>query len=82
LTSFLQPKDVILKAMNIACANNKRRLSYVVGILKNWGNESLGRISGRRSDDSLEMPEKLIIFRLMASTGALTVQKCGIRKEC
>ncbi|ETI69455.1 DnaD domain protein [Neobacillus vireti] len=38
---FLQPKDVILKAMNIACANNKRRLSYVVGILKNWENESL-----------------------------------------
>ncbi|MFL6559632.1 MAG: DnaD domain protein, partial [Bacillus sp. (in: firmicutes)] len=30
-SSFLHPKDVILKAMNIACANNKRRLSYVVG---------------------------------------------------
>ncbi|WP_257208884.1 DnaD domain protein [Bacillus sp. AFS031507] len=27
--------------MNIACANNKRRLSYVVGILKNWVNDSL-----------------------------------------
>jgi DnaD/phage-associated family protein len=39
--SFLQPKEMILKAMNIACANNKRRLSYVVGILKNWENESL-----------------------------------------
>ncbi|MEH7415781.1 DnaD domain protein [Neobacillus drentensis] len=38
---FLQPKEVILKAMNIACANNKRRLSYVIGILKNWENESL-----------------------------------------
>ncbi|MEH7418637.1 DnaD domain protein, partial [Neobacillus drentensis] len=38
---FLQPKEVILKAMNIACANNKRRLSYVVGILKNWENDSL-----------------------------------------
>jgi hypothetical protein len=32
-SSFLQPKEMILKAMNIACANNKRRLSYVVGIL-------------------------------------------------
>jgi DNA replication protein DnaD len=32
---------VILKAMNIACANNKRRLNYVMGILKNWENESL-----------------------------------------
>ncbi|MFJ5717528.1 DnaD domain protein [Neobacillus sp. NPDC093127] len=40
-SSFLQPKDAILKAMKIACANNKRRLSYVVGILKNWENESL-----------------------------------------
>jgi DnaD/phage-associated family protein len=39
--SFLQPKEMILKAMNIACANNKRRLNYVVGILKNWENESL-----------------------------------------
>ena len=40
-SSFLQPKDVILKAMTIACANNKRWLSYVVGILKNWENEFL-----------------------------------------
>ena len=32
---------MILKAMNIACANNKRRLNYIVGILKNWENESL-----------------------------------------
>ena len=38
---FLQPKEVVLKAMTIACANNKRRLSYVVGILKNWKNDSL-----------------------------------------
>jgi DNA replication protein DnaD len=27
--------------MNIACANNKRKLSYIIGILKNWENESL-----------------------------------------
>ena len=40
-SSFLQPKAVILKALQIACANNKRRLTYVVGILKNWENESL-----------------------------------------
>jgi DnaD/phage-associated family protein len=40
-SSFLHPKEVVLKAMNIACANNKRRLSYVVGILKNWEKESL-----------------------------------------
>ena len=40
-SSFLQPKEVILKAMKIACANNKRRLNYVIGILKNWENESL-----------------------------------------
>lgn len=40
-SSFLQPKEMIVRAMNIACANNKRRLSYVVGILKNWENESI-----------------------------------------
>ncbi|MFK9092481.1 DnaD domain protein [Bacillus salipaludis] len=40
-SSFLQPKEIILKAMNIACANNKRKLNYIVGILKNWENESL-----------------------------------------
>lgn len=40
-SSFLQPKDVILKAMSIACANNKRKLNYVLGILKNWESESL-----------------------------------------
>lgn len=40
-SNFLQPKQVIVKAMTIACANNKRKLNYVVGILKNWENESL-----------------------------------------
>ncbi|MCM3690937.1 DnaD domain protein [Neobacillus niacini] len=40
-SSFLQPKEIIIKAMNIACANNKRKLNYVVGILKNWEKESL-----------------------------------------
>jgi DnaD/phage-associated family protein len=40
-SSFLQPKEVMINAMNIACANNKRRLGYVVGILKNWENDSL-----------------------------------------
>ncbi|WP_257148415.1 DnaD domain-containing protein [Bacillus sp. AFS073361] len=40
-SSFLQPKEIILKAMNIACASNKRKLNYVVGILKNWENENL-----------------------------------------
>jgi DnaD/phage-associated family protein len=39
-STFIQPKQVILKAMNIACANNKRKLSYFIGILKNWENES------------------------------------------
>jgi DnaD/phage-associated family protein len=40
-SNFLHQKQVILKAMNIACANNKRKLSYIIGILKNWENESL-----------------------------------------
>lgn len=40
-STFLQPKDVILKALTIACSNNKRKPNYVVGILKNWENESL-----------------------------------------
>ncbi|MCH1624467.1 DnaD domain protein [Fredinandcohnia quinoae] len=40
-SEFMNPKDVILKAMGIACSNNKRKLNYVVGILNNWANESL-----------------------------------------
>ena len=36
-----EDQDVIIKALNIACANNKRKLSYVVGILKIWVNDSL-----------------------------------------
>lgn len=40
-SSFSQPKEMILKAMEIACSNNKRRLNYVVAILRNWENESL-----------------------------------------
>ncbi len=40
-SNFLQPENVVLKALAIACSNNKRKLNYVVGILKNWENESL-----------------------------------------
>jgi hypothetical protein len=32
---------MILKAMEIACSSNIRRLNYVVGILRNWENESV-----------------------------------------
>lgn len=40
-SKFKDPVEVILKAMDIACSNNKRRLNYVEGILRNWENESL-----------------------------------------
>jgi DnaD/phage-associated family protein len=40
-SSFLNPKDMIMKAMEIACSSNIRRLNYVVGILKNWEKESV-----------------------------------------
>ncbi|MGN7940959.1 DnaD domain protein [Virgibacillus sp. 6R] len=40
-SSFLQPKEMILRALEISCAMNKRRLNYVVGILRNWENESI-----------------------------------------
>lgn len=40
-SSFKPPEKIILKAMEIACANNKRQLNYIEGILLNWENESL-----------------------------------------
>ncbi|WP_010530504.1 DnaD domain-containing protein [Lentibacillus jeotgali] len=40
-SSFKQPEKVIRKAMEIACANNKRQLNYIEGILRNWENQSL-----------------------------------------
>ncbi|PMC33919.1 DNA replication protein DnaD [Bacillus sp. UMB0899] len=40
-SQFLRPKEVVLKALTIACSYNKRKLNYVVGILRNWENESL-----------------------------------------
>lgn len=40
-SDFKEPADMILKAMEIACSNDKRRLNYVEGILKNWSNESI-----------------------------------------
>ncbi|MDZ5473554.1 DnaD domain protein [Bacillus sp. 31A1R] len=54
---FLQPKELILKAMKIACANNKRRLSYVVGILKNWENEELLTVEEIDSYQENEKPK-------------------------
>jgi len=38
---FKQPKKIIVKAMEIACANNKRQLNYIEGILRNWETQSL-----------------------------------------
>ena len=40
-SSFKEPSRVILKALNIACASDARRLKYIEGILRNWENESL-----------------------------------------
>jgi DnaD/phage-associated family protein len=57
-SSFLQPKEMILKAMTIACATNKRRLNYLVGILRNWENESLLTVD---EVDSYEEKQKLVI---------------------
>lgn len=54
-SSFLQPKEMILKAMHIACANNKRNLGYIVGILKNWENKSL--LTVEEVDSSEEYPQ-------------------------
>jgi len=54
-STFIQPKEMIVKALNIACANNKRTLSYVVGILKNWKNESLVTVE---DVDSYQVNEK------------------------
>lgn len=51
-SSFLEPKEVIIKAMKIACASNKRKLNYVVGILKNWENEAL--LTAQEIDDYQE----------------------------
>ncbi|MCJ0932953.1 DnaD domain protein [Virgibacillus halodenitrificans] len=44
-SQFPKPKEMILKAMNIACSSNKRYLKYVEGILRNWENESLLTVS-------------------------------------
>src|SRR5699024_867897 len=40
-SSFKEHSSVILKALNIACESDARRLKYIEGILNNWENESL-----------------------------------------
>lgn len=56
-SSFLQPKEMILKAMEIACTNNKRRLNYILAILRNWENESLLTVA---AVDSNQTPQRAI----------------------
>ncbi|MFB7304822.1 DnaD domain-containing protein [Heyndrickxia sporothermodurans] len=58
-SSFLQPKEMILKAMKITCANNKRKLNYIVGILKNWENESLLTVEEVESYDEKQKQYRL-----------------------
>lgn len=38
------PADVVVKALEVATNNNKRTMSYVNGILKNWDNEGLNTV--------------------------------------
>lgn len=59
---FKEPKEMILKALDIATENDARRLNYVEGILRNWRNESLltveevenndNRVQGRRNSNA------------------------------
>ncbi|MFD1350186.1 DnaD domain protein [Oceanobacillus caeni] len=48
---FKNPKEMILEAMNIACASNKRRLNYIEGILRNWLNESILTLEEAKSSN-------------------------------
>ena len=48
-SGYLYPKDWVIKAMAIASSNNKRKLSYVVGVLKNWENEDFLRVEEMNS---------------------------------
>ena len=68
-SNFLRPKDMILKAMNIACANNKRRLNYIVGILKNWENESLLTLE---EVDSYEEKQKPVVKKQQSNESIST----------
>jgi len=63
---FVQPKELILKAMNIACANNKRKLNYIVGILKNWENESLLTVE---EIDSYQQNQKPVVKNRQSIAG-------------
>ena len=40
-SQFPNPAEMIMKAMDIACASNNRHLKYLEGILRNWQNQSL-----------------------------------------
>lgn len=51
-SSFKNPKEIIMEALNIASANDKRRLNYVEGILRNWENESLLTIEEIRNQNN------------------------------
>lgn len=55
---FIQPKEVILKAMTIACANNKRMLRYIVGILRNWENAALQTVAEIELYDEFHKPDR------------------------
>src|SRR5699024_9578591 len=44
-SNFKSPKEMILKALDIASTNDRRTLGYVEGILNNWTNESILTVS-------------------------------------
>src|SRR5699024_2850258 len=41
---FKEPSSVILKALNIACESDARRLKYIERNHKNWENETLSTV--------------------------------------
>src|SRR5699024_8874329 len=50
LSKTFEPK-VIIKAMKLASNNNKRTMSYVNGILKNWKNEGLIKLEDIEAEE-------------------------------
>lgn len=59
IKDFDNPKEMILKAMEIACGNEKRTLNYIIGILKNWRNQgikSLGMLEKHESKRQKQKP--------------------------
>ncbi|KAA0546328.1 DnaD domain protein [Bacillus sp. BGMRC 2118] len=66
---FVYPKQMILKALEIACINHNRRFFYVDGVLRNWKSDNIKRVEDLQCYEERKEVDTTEKYSVDAETG-------------